>query len=512
MVCVTMSCGLALTAPDRASAVVNSTDTVLGKSVESSAALRASAPDVSALGGIVQSSSGSVLWTRNPDKRYAPASTTKVMTALLVLRSTSATDLVSVDQSATALNGAKVGLVAGKKYTVRNLVEAMLVPSGCDAAYALAVHAAGSEKAFVSWMNAEAARLGLKNTHFENSTGLDASGAYISARDLAKLTKEAMKSAEFSRVIRLQSTVVNGKTLPATNLLLRGYPGSLGGKTGSTRLAGHSIVSRAVRSGADVTVVVLGSPTDTSRYQDAARLLDWGLLRTKSGVVTSYTTVHDPNKLARLRNIAVAAASLEGRSIPAGRVASFNTLVGERTTARGFVPADAIVGGALIQQVGGGVCQVSTTMFNTALIGGFPIVERRPHSMYISSYPTGRDATVSWGGPDFRFGNNTSSTLTVRALASAFTMTVGIAQTKASGCASLAATPLATYSPMPVKYVLDTTLAPGTTKVRIQGQAGLTTAVTRTIKRPDGTTRATDRFVSTFPPITRVIAVAPSAN
>lgn len=142
--------------------------------------------------------------------------------------------------------------------------------------------------------------------------------------------------------------------------------------------------------------------------------LDAELLRERSPVA-SFTTYFSPDNPARVNNIKQVAQLLDGRVVRAGETFSFNQAVGPRTKAAGFDEAPVISNGVLTQGVGGGICQVSTTLFNTVLLAGLPIVQRAPHSFYIERYPVGRDATVSYGEQDFQFRNDTDNLLIMNA-------------------------------------------------------------------------------------------------
>ena len=119
--------------------------------------------------------------------------------------------------------------------------------------------------------------------------------------------------------------------------------------------------------------------------------------------ISTFTTTYSSSNKQRVNNVHLIATAFNNKLVPPGGVFSFNGTVGERTAAKGYQEAPAIVNGKLVPQLGGGICQVGTTFFNTVFFSGLPIVERRNHSFYISHYPKGRDCTVSWGGPDFKW-------------------------------------------------------------------------------------------------------------
>ena len=206
------------------------------------------------------------------------ASITKIMTALVVLENARPNEIVSVGGPAPTIGGSTVGLRAGERLSVRDLLTALLVQSANDAAYALAYYVGeGSVTRFVRMMNRKAAGLSLRDTHFVRPDGLDAAGHYSSARDLFKLARVAMHKPLFRRLVRIQTTTIpGGRSLRNWNDLLFTYPGMIGVKTGHTSAAGWSEVAAARREGVTIYAVLLGSSSREGRNADLARLLDWG--------------------------------------------------------------------------------------------------------------------------------------------------------------------------------------------------------------------------------------------
>jgi len=206
------------------------------------------------------------------------ASITKIMTALVVLENARPNEIVSVGGPAPTIGGSTVGLRAGERLSVRDLLTALLVQSANDAAYALAYYVGeGSVTRFVRMMNRKAAGLNLRDTHFVRPDGLDAAGHYSSARDLFKLARVAMHKPLFRRLVRIQTTTIpGGRSLRNWNDLLFTYPGMIGVKTGHTSAAGWSEVAAARREGVTIYAVLLGSSSREGRNADLARLLDWG--------------------------------------------------------------------------------------------------------------------------------------------------------------------------------------------------------------------------------------------
>ena len=232
---------------------------------------------------------GQPLLTLNSDTSMPMASTTKIMTAVVALTygKLNQTITVGADAYNIEFDGTSIaGLRLGEKLTLQELLYCLMLPSGDDAAIAIADGVAGSQSHFVALMNLEAALLGLSHTHYANPHGLDQTGHYTSASDLVKLTAYAMESPTFARVVETPS-----KTLPATathhtfhllntNELLPtqpfAYSGAIGVKTGYTGGAGYCLVFMVKRPAGTLIGVVLGEPTYNGRFTDATKLLNWG--------------------------------------------------------------------------------------------------------------------------------------------------------------------------------------------------------------------------------------------
>lgn len=231
---------------------------------------------------VLDAATGAVLSEYHAHDRRSPASLTKIMTALVVLeRSADLAAVVTVPEAVTALRASTLmGVPPGERVTVRDLLYGLLLPSGNDAAVALATHVAGSEPAFVALMNQRARELGLRDTQFTNSHGLDFrdwGSPYTSAYDLAVMTQAAVSNATFRQIVATRSYVAPGEraAYPMQNLntLLGGYAGADGVKIGWTRRAGNTIAASAARGGRRIITVALGS---TNRNGDARLLLDVG--------------------------------------------------------------------------------------------------------------------------------------------------------------------------------------------------------------------------------------------
>ena len=210
-----------------------------------------------------------------------PASTTKLMTALVVLDHAALSDIVTVSRRASAAPATKIGLKGGEAVEVLTLLNAALIKSANDAAVALAEAVAGSEDNFAGLMNNKALALGLQNTRFVNSNGLPGPGQYITALDLAVIMREALHYPLLTEILGTRVTEVpsgNGKTkiMRNTNHLLWSDEALLVGKTGYTRQAGHCFVSAADRQCGTIIVALLGSSSRAVLWKETEDLLDFG--------------------------------------------------------------------------------------------------------------------------------------------------------------------------------------------------------------------------------------------
>ena len=232
----------------------------------------AAAADISARSAILmEPNTGAVLYEKAPDERMLVASTTKIMTAMVVLERCRLSEPVEVTMSHAAVEGSSMYLRPGEKYTVEDLLYGLLLASGNDAAAALADHCAGSMEQFAALMNEKAAALGLENTHFANAHGLDAPEHYSSARDLAAITAAAMENPTFCKLFATRSRTVHGVTYVNHNKLLTRCEGCIGGKTGYTEAAGRILVSCVEREGLRLICVTISDPDD---WDDHAALYD----------------------------------------------------------------------------------------------------------------------------------------------------------------------------------------------------------------------------------------------
>ena len=217
---------------------------------------------------------GRVLWAAQENERHAPASLTKMMTALVVLERGALDEPVVVSRAASREPGSRIGLRAGDQLRARDLLAAAIMHSANDACRALADHGGPT---FVARMNQRAAQLGLRNTNFVDPCGHDRPGQYSTAADLARIAEVVMNHPEYESFSRLRQTTI--KTLDGrrrfhlrnTNALIGHYAGAIGVKTGTTGLAGYCLVAAAEKNGTRVIVVLLNSPR---RWSVTPRVLD----------------------------------------------------------------------------------------------------------------------------------------------------------------------------------------------------------------------------------------------
>jgi D-alanyl-D-alanine carboxypeptidase (penicillin-binding protein 5/6) len=225
---------------------------------------------------------GREVWARNPDRRLAPGSLTKMMTGLLVLERADPGEVATVSREASRETGTRLGLEAGDRMPVIDLLAAALLGSANDACHALADHVAGSEKKFVVLMNARAREMGLSNTRFANACGHDATGLYSTARDLARLAETAVGNPVFAKIVGMEdgwiSTVDARRKFPLENKneLIGRYRGAKGVKTGFTGRAGKCLAAFAERDGKRVLLVLLNAP---DRWWKAEEILDAAFAR-----------------------------------------------------------------------------------------------------------------------------------------------------------------------------------------------------------------------------------------
>lgn len=252
---------------------------------------------------LMEESTGNILYENNPDERLPIASVTKVMTMLLIMEAVDSgkinlDDMVTVSENAMSYGGSTMFLETGEQLTVNDMLKGIAVASANDGCVAMAEHLAGSESAFVDMMNEKAKELGMENTHFMNTNGLDEDDHYSSARDVAIMSRELMKHETiFNYTSIWMDTLRGGKfQLANTNKLIRFYDGANGLKTGSTSKALCCLSAAAKRNDMQLIAVVLGAPTSAERFASAKSLLDYGFAN--YAVNTQITAGDEVQKIA----------------------------------------------------------------------------------------------------------------------------------------------------------------------------------------------------------------------
>jgi len=276
-------------------------------------------------------------------------------------------------------------------------------------------------------------------------------------------------------------------------------PGILG--TALDRVKTAELINTLSQKGTGRTAEVAVTTTDPELTTEEAEA------RGIKDKLASYTTEWVGTK-DRQTNVRITTEYASNVMLAPGEVYNFDKQIGPRTAARGYKTAPGIVGPGKLEDVfGGGICQVSTTLFNTVFFAGLEVVERKNHSIYIDHYPKGRDATVSAGGPNLRFRNDTSHYIWIRGSSNGVTTTFTIYGTSEGRKVTYTTSDFYNVVARTEVTIPTKELGPGTSVVKIGGQSGKQITVVRTVKLPDGTVVHTDKFVSTFPMVPRQIEV-----
>ena len=235
---------------------------------------------------LIEASTGKVLYEKNIDEKYAPASMTKMMSLLLIMenidnRNLKMDEVIKVSKNASSMGGSQIFLQENEEMTVEDLLKGITIGSANDATVALAERIGGTESAFVELMNKKAKELDLKNTNFKNPTGLDEANHYSSSRDMSIIARELVKHSkilEFSSIYEtyLRTDTDNKFWLVNTNKLVRFYPGVDGLKTGYTEEAGYCLTATINKDNMRLIAVVMGEPTSSIRNSEVSALLDYG--------------------------------------------------------------------------------------------------------------------------------------------------------------------------------------------------------------------------------------------
>ena len=227
--------------------------------------------------------SGRCIYGKDENKQTAMASTTKIMSIIIVVENCKLDEVVTVTSKAAGTGGSRLGLHTDDKITVNDLLYGLMLRSGNDAAVALAIHTSGSEKEFAKLMNQKAEELGLKDTHFVTPHGLDNPEHYTTAFELAKITDYALKNETIAKIVKTKSTTIkiNGNSMQInnTNELLGNVEGVYGVKTGFTNNAGRCLVTSVKRGDMDLIIVVLGADTRKDRASDTMKLIEYAYKR-----------------------------------------------------------------------------------------------------------------------------------------------------------------------------------------------------------------------------------------
>ena len=225
---------------------------------------------------VMDAVSGRIFYEKNPNCQSLIASTTKIMTALIVCEQCNVLDRMRIPKEAVGVEGSSMYLQEGEVLTLQELLYGLMLSSGNDAAVALAIYCGGTVEGFAQLMNDKARILGMTNTHFENPNGLDSPGHYSTARDLAVLAAYAMENPIFAKTVSAKTVKAGERYLTNHNKLLWRVAGADGVKTGYTKAAGRILVSSASRDGRRIIAVTINDPQD---WQDHADLLEVGFSR-----------------------------------------------------------------------------------------------------------------------------------------------------------------------------------------------------------------------------------------
>ncbi len=231
------------------------------------------------IGLVFDRASKTILYEKNGLKQVPMASTTKIMTAIVVLENADLTDVVTIDKKAAGTGGSRLGLKVNDKITVHDLLYGLMLKSGNDTAVALAIHVGGSVEGFANMMNKTAEEMGLVNSHFVTPHGLDAQGHYTTAYELAYMADYGLQNPKFKEIVstKIYTVTINGQpqVISNTNELLGNLDGVYGVKTGFTNGANRCLVTACKRGELDIITVVLGADTKKIRTQDSMNLIEY---------------------------------------------------------------------------------------------------------------------------------------------------------------------------------------------------------------------------------------------
>ena len=256
---------------------------------------------------MLEASTGKIIYEKNSEEKLPMASMTKMMTLLLIMENIEDGNLkwdemITASEHAASMGGSQIFLEVGEQMSVEDMVKGICIGSGNDAAVAMAERIGGTEENFVKMMNEKASKLGLKNTHFENSCGLDSDNHYSSAHDMAIIAKELVrheKILEYTGTYEdyLRKNTDNSFWLVNTNKLVRYYQGVDGLKTGYTSTAGYCITTTAKRNNLRLITVVMGEPSSSIRNSETTAMLDYGFNTYQIDIILSKDTVLSKEKV-----------------------------------------------------------------------------------------------------------------------------------------------------------------------------------------------------------------------
>lgn len=225
---------------------------------------------------LIDAQTGRVLYEKKAEEKSLIASTTKIMTALVICEQTNVLDRVKIPKEAVGIEGSSMYLKEGEVLTVQELLYGLMLQSGNDAAVALAIYCGGTVEGFTELMNDKAHRLGMSQSHFANPNGLDSPGNYSTARDMAILTAYAMQNPIFAQTVSTKTITIGERCLRNHNKLLWQLEGANGVKTGYTNAAGRILISSVTRMGRQLIAVTFNAPDD---WQDHKTLIEDGFSR-----------------------------------------------------------------------------------------------------------------------------------------------------------------------------------------------------------------------------------------
>ena len=237
---------------------------------------------------LVDCTTGRILYDKDIDRKSLIASTTKIMTALLVCEQCNVLDHMKIPKSVVGVEGSSMYLQEGEVLSIQELLYGLMLHSGNDAAVALAIYCGGTVENFVELMNDKARLLGLESTHFENPNGLDGQQHYSTARDLSVLATYAMQNPVFRKIVSTKTVKISQRSLRNHNKLLWSVEGADGVKTGYTKASGRILVSSAMRNGRRLVAVTIKAPSD---WQDHAQLLENGFSQYETKTVVEKDSV-----------------------------------------------------------------------------------------------------------------------------------------------------------------------------------------------------------------------------